>query len=80
MESRALGAFPALVGPYGERDELEAVDVDEAEVGDLQRRDHRQGEEGQHLEGVRETDAERLDRDPGDLDAQVPRHPGRQES
>ena len=42
-----------------ERDELEAVDVDEAAVGDLQARDHRQAEERQRQERRRAGPAER---------------------
>src|SRR4249919_3561384 len=43
----------------GQRDELEAVDVDEPAVGDLQAGDHRESEERQRLEGRRVLAAER---------------------
>ena len=42
-----------------ERDELEALDVDEPAIGDLQRRDHRERQERQHLDRLREGHAER---------------------
>ena len=41
-----------------ERHELEALDVDQAAVGDLQRRDHRQRQEGQCRERRLDLDAE----------------------
>src|SRR4249919_838244 len=70
-----LSAAPARLlradsGPVGgERDELEAVDVDEPAVGDLQAGDHREGEERQRLERRRVLAAERA----GGLDAGLAR-------
>src|ERR671919_1817784 len=50
---------PLSTGSGGERDELEAVDVHQAAIGDLQLRDHGEGEEGHGLEGRLEPAAER---------------------
>src|ERR671918_2848638 len=50
---------PLSTGSGGERDELEAVDVHEPPVGDLQLRDHAQGQEGHRLEGRLEPAAQR---------------------
>src|SRR5919106_847465 len=50
---------PLSTGSGGERDELEPIDVHEAPVGDLQLRDHAQGQEGHGLEGRLEPAAER---------------------
>src|SRR5262249_19325014 len=44
--------FSRITGsPHRQRDELEAVDVDEPAVGQLQARDHREREEREQLEG-----------------------------
>ena len=41
-----------ITGELTERDELEPVDVDEAPVGDLQRRNHRQRRESEDERGA----------------------------
>ena len=45
-----VGGRPGLSLAEPERDDLEALDVDEAAVGDLEGRDHRQGEERERHE------------------------------
>ena len=74
-------SVPAGNGSERERDELEAVDVDEPAIGDLQRRDHREREEGERLDRLGEGHAERADGS-GERPARAraPRPSGRSES